>query len=150
MAHPAQPTAQPPAEPSPALRLASAVVGDRWSLLIVAALQDGPLRFGDLALAVGAIAPNILSARLRSLATDQVLVAEPYQLRPPRMIYDLTDAGRQLAPVLGALEVWGGAQGDGSVGPWHDACGSALEVHTWCPSCETITDRSDTGGTVFL
>ena len=148
----AQPS-EPSLPPSPALRHASAVLGDRWSLLIVAALQDGPLRFGDLALAVGAIAPNILSSRLRSLATEQVLVAEPYQLRPPRMIYDLTDAGRQLGPVLGALEVWGGAHGangETAVGPWHDVCGSALEVHTWCPSCEAITDRSDAGGTVFL
>jgi len=79
--------------------LAEAVgrVGDRWSLLLVDALLDGPRRFGDLQAAVAGVAPNVLSRRLKDLVAEGVVVATPYQQRPPRFEYDLTAAGRDLA-----------------------------------------------------
>src|SRR5262245_60268668 len=75
-------------------------VGDRWSLLVVEALLAGPLRFGELAEAVPGIAPNILTDRLRRLERERVVVATPYQQRPPRMSYALTAIGRDLASAL--------------------------------------------------
>src|SRR5204863_9665375 len=50
-------------------------VGDRWTLLIVEALLDGPSRFGDLRVAVPGVAPNILSQRLRHLEREALVVA---------------------------------------------------------------------------
>ena len=64
-------------EPS-ASPLAAALdsVGDRWSLLVVEALLDGPRRFGDLQADLPGIAPNVLSGRLRRLESEGVIVAE--------------------------------------------------------------------------
>src|SRR5256885_632434 len=75
-------------------------VGDRWTLLLVEALLDGPRRFGDLQEALPGIAPNILSQRLRHLERETLLVARPYSHRPPRFAYELTEAGAELAGAL--------------------------------------------------
>ena len=56
-------------------------VGDRWTLLIVEALLDGPRRFGDLLDQVKGIAPNILTQRLRHLERQAVVVSRPYSER---------------------------------------------------------------------
>ena len=75
-------------------------VGDRWSLLIVEALLGTPRRFNQLADAIPDIAPNILTDRLRRLERERIVVATPYQQRPPRMSYALTADGQR--PRLGA------------------------------------------------
>ena len=56
---------------------ALATVGDRWTLLIVAALLDGPRRFGDLQAEVGGIAPNVLTQRLRAARAHALVVPAP-------------------------------------------------------------------------
>ena len=93
-----------------ALDKALAALGDRWSLLVVAALLDGPRRFGELQETVGGIAPNVLTSRLRSLAEHGVLVAEPYSHRPPRYRYELTARGEELAEPLRLLAAWGAGE----------------------------------------
>src|SRR5512143_868711 len=85
------------------LRAALERVGDRWSLLVVESLLDGPMRFNDLQAALPGIAPNILSARLRRLESERVLQARPYSERPVRLRYELTAEGRELAGVLRLL-----------------------------------------------
>jgi len=118
-------------------------VGDRWSLLLVDALLGGPRRFNELAEAVPGIAPNILSDRLRRLDRERIVVATPYQRRPPRMSYALTANGRDLASALRLLADWG-ARGAEDVDPLrHGACGTPLEAHWFCPTCETRIDRRD-------
>jgi DNA-binding HxlR family transcriptional regulator len=82
-------------------------VGDRWTLLVIEALLDGPRRFGDLQEAVPGIAPNILSARLKQLEAQALIVAEPYSERPPRYVYEATAAARELAGPLRLLADWG-------------------------------------------
>jgi DNA-binding HxlR family transcriptional regulator len=62
-------------------------VGDRWSLLIVDVLLDGPRRFGELREALPAIAANILTDRLRRLERERIVLSTPYSVRPPRMSY---------------------------------------------------------------
>lgn len=124
-----------PKEPeTSALSAALQRVGDRWSLLIVDALLDGPRRFNDLQAAVGRIAPNILSRRLGDLERAGVVVASPYSQRPPRFTYDLTAAGRELAGALRLLAQWGATHG-GMEGPHHDACGTPVEARWYCPTC---------------
>ena len=127
--------------PVSALDAALHRVGDRWSLLIVEALLGGPRRFNELAAAVPGIAPNILTDRLRRLERERIVVATPYQQRPPRMAYSLTANGRDLASALRLLADWG-ARGADEIDPIrHDACGTPLEAHWFCPTCETRIDR---------
>src|SRR4051812_49729013 len=91
---------------------ALARVGDRWTLLAIAALLDGPLRFNELQEALGGIAPNILSARLKQLSEHALVVQRPYSERPPRFVYELSASGRELAGALRLLTDWGARAGD--------------------------------------
>jgi DNA-binding HxlR family transcriptional regulator len=117
-------------------------VGDRWSLLLVEALLDGARRFNELAEALPAIAPNILTDRLRRLERERIVVATPYQQRPPRMSYALTMDGRDLASVLRLLADWGARRSERSEPIHHQLCGTALETRWWCPTCSvTIEDH---------
>ncbi len=109
-------------------------VGDRWSLLLVHALLDGPKRFGELQQSVSGIAPNVLSQRLRRLEQDGVVVAEPYSRRPPRLVYELTATGHELAGALWLLAQWGAAPEGGAL--HHRACGTSVEARWWCPTCD--------------
>jgi DNA-binding HxlR family transcriptional regulator len=120
-------------------------VGDRWSLLVVEALLAGPLRFNELNEAVPGIAPNILTDRLRRLERERVIVATPYQRRPPRMSYALTAIGRDLASALRLLADWGaqretGASESESTPLRHELCGTSLEVRWYCPTCGLVVD----------
>jgi DNA-binding HxlR family transcriptional regulator len=120
-------------------------VGDRWSLLIVEALLSGPLRFNELGEALPSIAPNILTDRLRRLERERVIVATPYQQRPPRMSYALTAIGRDLASALRLLADWGSQRETGAAeseaNPLrHDLCGTPLEVRWYCATCGLVVD----------
>src|SRR5918997_832030 len=98
-------------------------VGDRWSLLLVESLLDGPRRFGELRDALPSIAPNILTDRLRRLEREGIVLARPYQERPPRAEYSLTADGRDLAGALRLLADWGGRRSDEHAEPLrHDRC----------------------------
>jgi DNA-binding HxlR family transcriptional regulator len=137
------------AETAPKSALAEALerVGDRWTLLVVEALLDGPRRFGDLQEAVGGIAPNILTQRLRHLEREALVVARPYSERPPRFVYELTTGGEELAGALRLLADWGARHAESAEPLRHSLCGTALEAHWWCPSCELPVrdDATDDG-----
>lgn len=121
------------------LDAALARVGDRWSLLVVEALLDGPRRYGELLEAVPGVATNVLSHRLKRLETESVVVARPYSERPLRFSYELTAAGQELAGALRLLARWGGA-GTAASGPRHAACGTPLETRWHCPTCARPVD----------
>jgi len=134
---------------SKALEEAVARVGDRWTLLLVSALLDGPRRFNDLVDDVGGIAPNVLSQRLRQLEQHGIVVATPYSIRPPRFVYQLTGSGLELAGVLRLLAQWGAGQGPsseagGAAGGGeplrHPACGTPMEARWYCPTCAAVVD----------
>ena len=126
-----------------ALAAAVARVGDRWTLLVADALMDGPRRFGELEQAVPGIAPNTLTQRLRELEAEGIVVSRPYQERPRRLAYELTQDGRDLAGALRALAQWGARHSPGDEGPRHAACGTPLELRWWCPSCGDVVDPED-------
>ena len=118
-------------------------VGDRWSLLIVEALLGTPHRFKQLADAIPDIAPNILADRLRRLERERIVVATPYQQRPPRMSYALTADGHDLASALRLLADWG-ARGAVDADPMrHGRCGTPLETRWFCPTCQVAVDHRD-------
>jgi DNA-binding HxlR family transcriptional regulator len=131
-------------EPDSPLAAALASVGDRWTLHVVAALLDGPRRFGDLQEEVGGIAPNVLSQRLRRLEEEGLVIAQPYSERPPRYVYELSEAGRGLAGVLRLLADWGGRH-SGAEPPRHAACGTPLEAVWYCPTCDAPVQLADAG-----
>jgi DNA-binding HxlR family transcriptional regulator len=130
-----------------ALDVAMARVGDRWTLLVVDALLDGPRRFKDLEAAVPGLAPNVLTARLRRLEREGLVVAVPYSERPARYEYRVSAEGRELAGALRLLARWGaraaGEAGEEVDGPRHRSCGTLLEARWYCPTCERVTERAD-------
>jgi len=115
-------------------------VGDRWAMLVIHALLAGPSRFSDLLDELG-VAPNVLTQRLRALERSGVVVARPYSRRPPRVVYELTAAGRELEGVLRLLAQWGsrrpgtGTPADDAEPVRHAPCGTPLEARWWCPTC---------------
>jgi DNA-binding HxlR family transcriptional regulator len=119
-----------------ALADALATVGDRWTLMVVAALLEGPKRFGELQQEIQGIAPNVLTQRLRQLERDALLVARPYSDRPPRFVYELSSAGHELADVLRLLAGWGARNSSEQTSPRHSVCGTPMEARWWCPTCE--------------
>ena len=111
-------------------------IGDRWSLRIIAVLLEGERTFSELGALVEGIAPNILTARLRALSGDGVVTAVPYQRRPVRMRYALTEAGARLAGAVTALAEWGAHREGRAGGATHGACGSVIQTRPWCPTCD--------------
>ena len=83
------------------------LVGERWSLLLVRELQHGPLRYSDLHDRLVGCSTNVLASRLRDLETAGVITRR--RLPPPAAsnVYELTESGRALAPVIAALARWG-------------------------------------------
>lgn len=124
-----------PVPPDSPLERAVARVGDRWSLLLVSALLDGPRRFGELEEAVPAITPTVLSQRLKHLEREGVVVARPYSTRPPRFAYQLSAAGHELAGALRLLAHWGAASDDAAT-VRHGPCATPMELRWWCPTCQ--------------
>jgi DNA-binding HxlR family transcriptional regulator len=87
---------------------ALAILGDRWSLLVVREIDLGVNRFNDIQLRTGA-PRQILTARLRKLEETGVLKRQQYSTAPPRFEYVLTPDGARLRPVLTQLRLWGQA-----------------------------------------
>ena len=84
------------------------VIGEKWSLLVLRDLfRKGPLRFQELGQGLAGLAPNTLSARLKSLEGHGVIATRLYESHPPRYEYYLTEKGKALGPVLKALYSWG-------------------------------------------
>jgi DNA-binding HxlR family transcriptional regulator len=101
------------------------LVGERWALLVVTELMHGPQRYSDLAEALG-VGTNILAARLRELEAAGVISKR--RLPPPAasQVYELTEYGAELKPVLHALAHWG-ARSLGPPGPDADLFPGWLE-----------------------
>ena len=125
------------------LERALELVGDRWSLLVIEAVAAGTERFGDLGERLG-IATNILVERLRRLERAGLVIATPYQRRPLRVQYTLTDEGRRLAGAIAELAAWG-AEREGLASPArrHELCGTPLVLRSWCPTCDRAVDDAD-------
>jgi DNA-binding HxlR family transcriptional regulator len=117
-------------------------VGDRWSLLLIDTLLEGPARFNDLSRTVHGIAPNILAQRLRHLQEAGVVVSEPYSQRPLRLTYHLSQEGQELAGVLRLLASWGGGSAAGQ-GLHHATCGTAMEARWYCPTCAHVVEDEE-------
>ena len=132
------------------LEEALARVGDRWTLLLVDALLDGPRRFNELADEVRGIAPNILTHRLRHHEREALVVAQPYSERPRRFVYELTARGRELAGAVRLLSAWGASDSDENEPLRHAACGTPLEARWYCETCERAVDEGEAADLHFV
>ncbi len=81
-------------------------IGDRWTVLIVGALWDGPARFSQLRRRIDGISQKMLTQTLRALERDGLVQRTVYPEVPVRVEYALTEAGRTLREPLRALEEW--------------------------------------------
>lgn len=81
-------------------------VGDKWSVLIVSYLSQGPQRFSALAREVPDISKRMLTETLRNLERDGLLTRTVFPTKPPSVTYELTAVGRELITVLVPLIRW--------------------------------------------
>jgi DNA-binding HxlR family transcriptional regulator len=84
-----------------------AVIGKKWTVLIVRDLLQGTKRFNELLYSLEGISPKTLSERLKELEESGVIDREVYPEIPPRVEYSLTDKGRSLNGILEAMMAWG-------------------------------------------
>jgi DNA-binding HxlR family transcriptional regulator len=81
-------------------------IGDKWSVLVVMRLSQGPQRFGELRDQIGGISQKMLTATLRGLERDGLVTRTVFPTIPPRVEYELTDLGRDLTVPVIALGEW--------------------------------------------
>ncbi|MFG1663891.1 winged helix-turn-helix transcriptional regulator [Streptomyces sp. Y7] len=104
----AQGDPQPATQPSDACRtrVVLNIVGDKWSLLVVRHLREGPRRFTELKRAIDGISQRMLTVTLRSLERDGILTRTVHDVMPPHVSYELTDMGITLREATAPLLEW--------------------------------------------
>jgi DNA-binding HxlR family transcriptional regulator len=84
------------------------VIGDRWAILVLRDLfLYGPRKFQDFEASLKGITPAVLSQRLKNFDEHGIIESRLYSAHPPRYEYLLSEKGRALGPVLGAMKSWG-------------------------------------------
>lgn len=134
------------------IAMSADVIGDRWTLLILRELFFGRTRFEDFQTQTGA-APQMLANRLGHLTDKGVIAREPYQQRPTRYAYRLTDRGKDLFSVMYAMRNWAErwCRDDGAplaIRYIHRACGHDVGLETSCPNCGEQLGYGDLKGMV--
>lgn len=81
-------------------------VGDKWTVLVVSTLGDGPKRFNELRKALGSISQRMLTLTLRGLERDGLVTRTVFPTVPPRVDYELTKLGRSLLEPVSKLGLW--------------------------------------------
>jgi DNA-binding HxlR family transcriptional regulator len=123
------------------------VLGDRWAMLVLRDIFNGIRRFDELSAHLG-IARDVLTKRLATLVEEDLIHRVPYQEPGARTRYEyrLTDAGRDLRPVLLALIAWGDKYRAEPVGPpaqlFHAECGAPVRVEVRCEAGHEIGPRT--------
>src|ERR1700684_2684789 len=114
------------------------LVGERWSILVLRDVFLGGRRFDELQRDLG-VARNVLAARLERLVAEGILEKAPYQERPPRHEYRLTERGLDLWPVIVELLRWGDRHAAPPAGPpillRHRGCGGLMGERRTCERC---------------
>ena len=83
------------------------LISNRWDVLILRDLMEGTKRFGELKKSLGNISQKVLTANLRAMEENGLLIRTVYAQVPPKVEYTLTDTGYSLKPVLDAMVQWG-------------------------------------------
>lgn len=122
------------------------VIGERWSLLIIRDILLGRRRFSEMQESLG-VARNVLSARLRRLVDAGLVETRPYQEKPRRFEYFLTEKGLDLWPVLVSLIHWGDKyypqDGEPPIVLIHRDCGGSIDDRRICMRCGAFLEVRD-------
>lgn len=81
-------------------------IGDKWTVLVIGQMSQGPLRFNEIKRRIGNISQKMLSATLRALERDGLVTRTQFPTVPPRVDYALTALGHDLLRSVRALEGW--------------------------------------------
>jgi DNA-binding HxlR family transcriptional regulator len=122
------------------------IVGEKWALLAVREVFLGNNRFDGMIRRTGA-PRDTLAARLRTLVSAGILDRRPYREHPARFEYRLTDAGRELYPVILTLMHWGDRHLAGGEEPplvLEHQCGHRLSAQLVCEACGEPVRAADT------
>ena len=85
------------------------LIGNKWKLLIIQQLLDGPQRFTELKKTIPGISQKVLTDNLRALEGDGIVDREVFAEVPPKVVYSLSELGNTLRPILDAMQEWGSA-----------------------------------------
>ena len=121
------------------------VLGERWTLLVIRDVFYGKRRFAAIQEDLG-VARNVLATRLARLVAEGILEKRPYQDRPTRYEYFLTEKGIDLWPVMITMMHWGDRWLATDEGPpvviHHKECGGEVDDRGYCERCgERLTAR---------
>src|SRR6516162_9555904 len=109
-------------------------VGDKWTVLVVSTLGDGPKRFNELRRALGSISQRMLTLTLRCLERDGLVTRTVFPTIPPRVDYALTKLGHSLLEPVSSLGLWARQKPHG-----HPRCTAAIRYGT---GTVTLTERA--------
>lgn len=129
------------------IALSMDIVGDRWTMLILRELFMGVTRFEELQIQTGAT-PQMLATRLKALEADGMIDRHPYQEKPLRHEYRLTEMGGAFYPVMYAYRAWGETWRKSKGQEYasrvvHRSCGHDVGLASICPYCGTPVERQD-------
>jgi DNA-binding HxlR family transcriptional regulator len=85
-----------------------AIVGDKWTVMIVRVLMERPRRFNDIKRTIGGISQQMLTRTLKALERDGMVTRTVHPTVPPQVEYALTELGQSLAVPVRALGAWAG------------------------------------------
>jgi DNA-binding HxlR family transcriptional regulator len=83
------------------------LIGNKWKLLIIRNLLNGPQRFSELLKTIPGISRKVLSDNLHVLEEDALIIREVFAEVPPKVVYSLSTIGDSLRPIIDAMRVWG-------------------------------------------
>jgi DNA-binding HxlR family transcriptional regulator len=126
---------------------AEAVVGDRWTVLVLRELFMGSHRFDEIQAQTGGT-PQMIAARLKSMEADGLVARRPYNERPPRYEYHLTPKGQAFYSVVLALRAWGETwcklpEEELAVVYTHKTCGQPAGLGPLCEHCGELLRREE-------
>lgn len=81
-------------------------IGDKWTVLVVLLLSDGPMRYTELRSHLGRVAPKVLTQTLRRMERDGLATRQIFAEVPPRVVYELTELGHSLLGPIVAIGDW--------------------------------------------
>lgn len=130
-----------------------AVVGDRWTVLILRELFLGVKKFEEFQVQTG-MSSHLLSSRLKRLTEDGIIARHQYTDRPTRYEYRLTNKGLDLYPLILSLKSWGERwaapqlNSEKALVITHNQCGHEVNLQLFCPTCSSLFGPKDTNVTL--
>ncbi|WP_033058773.1 winged helix-turn-helix transcriptional regulator [Pseudomonas mandelii] len=126
---------------------AEAIVGDRWTVLVLRELFMGSHRFDEIQAQTGGT-PQMIATRLKNMEADGLVVRRPYNERPPRYEYHLTPKGQAFYSVVLALRAWGetwckSPEEELAVVYTHKTCGQPAGLGPLCEHCGELLRREE-------